>query len=169
VARTLVIGFGNDMRRDDGAGRIAAEKIAATYDDVDLLSLAQLTPETAEVIGDYEVVFFLDASVNAKRVEVSEVLPRSGCRSGSGRPMSHTLSPQQVLDLAVELYGTCPPRVLLVEFPVSDLEFGCELSPSTRKMIDEFVESFSAVRPREGGPAEVQAQAASVSPSPGRP
>lgn len=168
MARTLVIGFGNDMRRDDGAGRIAAEKIAAAHDDVDLLSLAQLTPEIAEVISRYQSVVFLDASVKAERVEVSEVHPGSGCRRGSARPMSHTLSPQQVLDLAVELYGKCPWRVLLVEFPVSDLEFGCDLSPSTQSMVEEFVESFSAVRMREGGPAEVPVQPASVSPSPER-
>lgn len=165
MGRTLVIGFGNDMRRDDGAGRIAAEKIAAAYDGVDLLSLAQLAPETAEVISRYESVFFLDASVRVERVEVSEVLPGSGC--GCGRPMSHTLSPQQVIDLAVELYGKCPPLVLLVEFPASDLDFGDELSPLTQAAVDGFVEGFSAVRMREGSPIPIQA--ASVSPEPGQP
>lgn len=140
--KTLVIGFGNTMRRDDGAGRVAAERIAAAHPGVDWLSLAQLTPELAQVITQYEQVFFLDASVEVGHVKISEILPQVG----RNLLASHTLSPQQILDLAVELYGIYPRQTTLVEFPAYDLDFGWELSPLTQEMIDQFVSSFPQAR-----------------------
>lgn len=142
VNKTLVIGFGNTMRRDDGAGRVAAEKIAARHPGVDWLSLAQLTPELAQVITQYERVLFLDASVEVGHVKISEMLPQAGRQLLA----SHTSSPQHILDLAVELYGACPRQTTLVEFPACDLNFGWELSPLTQRMVEQFVSTFAVAQ-----------------------
>jgi hydrogenase maturation protease len=138
VNKTLVIGFGNKMRRDDGAGCVAAEMIAAAHPGVDWLSLAQLTPELAQVITQYERVLFLDASVEVRHVKVSEMLPQAGRQLLA----SHILSPQHILNLAVELYGECPRQTTLVQFPACDLDFGWELSPCMQKMVEQFVSIF---------------------------
>lgn len=137
---TLVIGFGNRMRRDDGAGPVAAERIAAAHPDVDWLSLAQLTPELAQVITRYERVLFLDASTEVEQVKITGMLPQDGRQVLA----SHSLSPQHILDLAVELYGECPRRTALVEVPACDLGFGWGLSPLTQEMVEQCVSIFPA-------------------------
>lgn len=141
VTKTLVIGFGNTMRRDDGAGCFAAEMIAAAHPGVDWLSLAQLTPELAQVITQYERVLFLDASVEVRHVKISELLPQAGRQL----LVSHTLSPQHILDLAFELYGERPHQTALVELPACDLDFGWGLSPLTQEMVEQFVSFFAVV------------------------
>jgi hydrogenase maturation protease len=138
VSKTLVIGFGNKLRRDDGAGPIAAERIAAAHPGVDCLSLPQLTPELAEVIPQYEQVFFLDASLSVQHVSLREIFPGVERQQSA----SHTLSPQGILQLAKELFHACPRRAVLVEFPTYDLGFGWELSPQTNEMVELFVKVF---------------------------
>lgn len=140
MQRTLVIGYGNRLRRDDGAGQLAAERLAAEYPAVDSITGTQLTPEMAEVIARYEHVLFLDASIEARYVRWSLVEPRSE----SVLPDSHTLSPQRLLELAIELYGTCPARAELVELPADDLGFGFEISPLASEMIERLVRTFRA-------------------------
>ena len=63
MMKTLVIGYGNMLRCDDGAGPQAADRIAATYPHIDCLSLTELTPELAETVSHYDRVLFVDASV----------------------------------------------------------------------------------------------------------
>ena len=58
----LVIGYGNTLRSDDGAGQIVAEKIAQwNLPGVRSLAVHQLTPELAEIIAQADAVIFIDA------------------------------------------------------------------------------------------------------------
>ncbi|MBX2991037.1 MAG: hydrogenase maturation protease [Bacteroidetes bacterium] len=140
--RTLVIGYGNKLRRDDGAGPLAAERLAAAHPDVDCLSSQQLTPEMAEVIAHYDRVLFVDASVETSHLRWSLIQPRIE----QMLPDSHSLSPQRLVELAIELYGECPQQAELVELPACDFDFGFELSPLASEMVERFVRVFPATQ-----------------------
>jgi hydrogenase maturation protease len=62
TGKTVVIGFGSDLRGEDRAGRIVAEQIAL-WDDprVEALSVHQLGPEFAQDIAEARTAIFVDA------------------------------------------------------------------------------------------------------------
>jgi hydrogenase maturation protease len=136
-ATTLVIGYGNTLRDDDGAGVRAAERIAELHHDVDVVTMHELTPELAEKMAGYDRVVFIDASVNAVDVEWRTVRAddeRSDIRS-------HALTPQRLTRLCVELYESAP-TVELVEIPASEFVLSERLSAPTEKMITRCVRMF---------------------------
>nr|MDQ2730551.1 hydrogenase maturation protease [Armatimonadota bacterium] len=64
MSGALVIGYGNPLRRDDGLGPMAAQRLAALADPlrVQVLTPYQLSPELAEPISQARFVLFIDAS-----------------------------------------------------------------------------------------------------------
>jgi hydrogenase maturation protease len=59
---TLVIGYGNSLRGDDGVGPLVAEQVAEwNLPDVRSLSVHQLTPELASEMALAKTVIFIDA------------------------------------------------------------------------------------------------------------
>ncbi len=63
----LVIGYGNTLRGDDGAGCYVAERLCALNHEPGLkvLSLHQLTPELAQPVAEAGLVIFIDASIQS--------------------------------------------------------------------------------------------------------
>ena len=62
--RTLIIGYGNPLRGDDGVGWEVASRLAATIPEeaAHIMTVHQLTPELAESVSEAELVIFIDAS-----------------------------------------------------------------------------------------------------------
>ena len=61
VIDLLVIGYGNDLRSDDGAGRVVAERIEGLgLDGVRVISRSQLTPEMSLELVDAREAVFVD-------------------------------------------------------------------------------------------------------------
>ncbi|MGB7620863.1 MAG: hydrogenase maturation protease, partial [Terriglobia bacterium] len=73
MSKILVIGYGNTLRGDDGAGPRVAEMIARRFPQVDSLVLHELQPELAEAVSGYEEVIFVDAHVLQKTLMVKEL------------------------------------------------------------------------------------------------
>ena len=62
---SLVIGYGNTLRGDDGVGQKVAEVIASLgLSGIRALSCHQLTPELADPISEVRMVVFVDATVD---------------------------------------------------------------------------------------------------------
>lgn len=61
MKQTLMIGYGNTLRSDDGAGQKVAE---AFFDQENITAIAthQLTPELVEDLVQVEQVYFIDAA-----------------------------------------------------------------------------------------------------------
>ena len=77
----LVIGYGNTLRSDDGAGQRVAEKIGQwELPGVGALAVHQLTPELAENIAQADAVIFVDAvatnSENPVSVKIQPLLQK---------------------------------------------------------------------------------------------
>jgi hydrogenase maturation protease len=128
----LLIGIGNPLRRDDGAGAAVAERFAA-HPGVRVLVAHQLLPEHVEELAGCERVVFADACVNADRVRFERLTP-SACMPSLG----HTGDPSWLLALCEALHGRSPEGWLL-SVRVDDLGIGEGLSQGTSAAVDEGV------------------------------
>lgn len=63
MAHTLIIGYGNPLRGDDGLGWHVAQRLAAVLPQhrARIEVCHQLTPELAEPISRADLVIFIDA------------------------------------------------------------------------------------------------------------
>lgn len=145
MTRTLVIGVGSDLRRDDAVGRRVAEEVeACALSDVDVVVTTQLLPELVEPISAADRVVVVDASVSATDVTVTRIEPLADAGG------SHHTTPGALLALA-DWIGLAVPPVILVEIPAHDLSLGQGLSNETAAFVDAAVADVLAIaraRPR---------------------
>lgn len=139
MSQVLIIGYGNPLRGDDGVGWHAAERLARTLPNRDVLiqTSHQLTPEMADLISQASLVIFLDAACDQGPGEVA--LRRVQPDPSPSELFSHQLTPEALLALANKLYGNCPEAVLLTVGAAS-LECGETLSPAVESALPALLE-----------------------------
>ncbi|MDB9313423.1 hydrogenase maturation protease [Spirulina sp. CS-785/01] len=135
----LVIGYGNTLRSDDGAGQAVAERVDRWQTpEVDSLSVHQLTPELADTIAQSQTVIFVD-------VQRSEENTSLQCYAIEPNPsktsLAHSTSPQALLSLTQHLYNATPNAYWLL-IPAVNFDFGETFSPTTQQGIQEAVETI---------------------------
>jgi hydrogenase maturation protease len=133
---TLVIGFGNSLRGDDGAGIYAAERAAERFPQIDVLTVHELQPELAETMARYPNVVFLDASVEGDGIRAIAVEPAVDPRPDG----SHSHAPGTLLSLCQSLYGRTPDRSVVIAIPGRAFDFSEQLSQFTETMVEQAVE-----------------------------
>jgi hydrogenase maturation protease len=149
---TLVAGFGNLYRRDDGAARVVVNALRERLgrppldpmDDgfgdlghpIDTVVLHQLVPELSEELKDYELVIFVDAHVDTipeplheERLEVTYRTPF----------VYHQTHPSTVLALTRQIHGRAPEAILL-SLLGHDFDFGEGLSEATAALVEPAVD-----------------------------
>jgi hydrogenase maturation protease len=149
--RTLLIGYGNPDREDDGVAwhilRALTTKLGLpapdSYEDefpqntqVDFVFYLQLTPEMAEEIAAYEYVCFVDAHTGnipepVRLINVESDFQRS--------PFTHHLTPQSLISICETLYGNKPDTALLSVRGYQFL-FSRQLSEDTSALVPQAVE-----------------------------
>ena len=141
----LVIGYGNDLRSDDGAGRAVAEMVSdLELPGVEVRTMPQLTPELAlEIVGRRKVVF-VDADVDATRVEMRTL--EAGTSGDSA--MTHHGDPATLLTLTMTV-GLPPEEAVVISIPASNLEMGFEFSPPTATGIAQAVDIITELATTE--------------------
>lgn len=130
VSSTLVLGYGNPLRRDDGVGPEVARRVAALdWPGLQVIEAHQLLPEHAEPLSRVDRAVFVDASIDEslEAVRVSEVVP-----SADPSLAPHASDPESLLALASLLFERAPDA-WLVEIPASDLGIGEGLSEATQE------------------------------------
>jgi hydrogenase maturation protease len=130
---TLVIGYGSTLHRDDAAGPLVAERVAAwDRQDVRALAVLQLTPELVEPLSQAGRVVFVDATAEGSErgVAVRRLLP------GAGASLGHVSDPCWLLGLCQALYGHCP-EAWLVTVPAAALNLGEGLTADVAKKVEE--------------------------------
>jgi hydrogenase maturation protease len=126
MMKTLVIGYGNESRRDDGAGRYVVEQLAKIgLPDVELLTAHQLEVEMAETLARFDRVIFVDAATPQASRPVERSMVRPAFRSHA---VAHYLTPAELLWLSQTLCGRAP-QAMLFSIRGRDFDFGTELSP----------------------------------------
>jgi hydrogenase maturation protease len=135
---TLVIGYGNDLRSDDGAGIRAASILAENSPQSHVIITHQLTPDLAEDIASEARVVFVDAYAAQETGAKLRIEKISGEAVGSLSAMGHHGDPANLLHLADLLFGKIPDA-WVVGIPASSFDMGDTISPETLQMIDEAV------------------------------
>ena len=132
--KTLVIGFGNPGRLDDGLGPALAEVVdKLKIEGVSVDSNYQLEIEDAAEIAQYDHVLLADASVNcAEPFEFYEVHPK---REGPGFT-SHSVKPEALLAMSEDLFGRRPETYILAIRGYEFNEFGERLSEQAQKNLE---------------------------------
>jgi hydrogenase maturation protease len=146
--RTLIIGYGNADRQDDGVawhvlaalrrhlGKPAPdagdEAFEPDGENPDFLFTLQLTPEMAETLAGYQRVCFVDAHTGNVPEEIHfRELEAKYQRS----PFTHHMTPDTLLALCGQLYAQGPEAILV---SVRGYQFGFEhaLSPETQALVE---------------------------------
>jgi hydrogenase maturation protease len=131
----LVIGVGNDLRRDDGVGRVVASTIEAMeLPGVSVLTRSQLVPELIEAMAGSDRVVVVDASIE------STSLSTRLAEAGTAPAMTHHGSPESLLSLARTI-GLELPDVYVVGVPAADLGLGEGLTARTAALVPTTVET----------------------------
>lgn len=140
----LVIGYGNNLRGDDGfGGHVAAILEQRAISGIEVISAYQLYPEMAESISQADFVIFVDASVegDSGTVVQRDLLPTDG-----EEPLYflHHLTPASLLYAADQLYGNCPAAALIT---VTGQCFDCveTLSAPVAATIPEVIQRVEAL------------------------
>jgi hydrogenase maturation protease len=158
-AQILVIGYGNSLRRDDGAGIALAEKFATHLEasgfPARLLTTMQLLPEMSAEIADrdIEAVIFVDTSAYNSSQDTSDDSTKSTCvqieiaevNLDSASPSTgHQLDPATLLVYAAMLYGHYP-RAWIVTIPGRDFDHGEGFSPQVSQLLDTSAATANAL------------------------
>ncbi len=167
---SLVIGYGNTLRGDDGVGPLVAEQVEAwNLPAVRSRVTHQLTPELAAEIAEVDLVFFVDAYVIADQpadrapVGMAELSRESD--QGAIAPMDtspcpgprlerlsptatalrfdHAWSPGILLQLAHTLYDAEPVAYHLL-IPALQFDYGEPLSAITQNGLNWAVQQIKA-------------------------
>ena len=152
LTKTLLIGYGNPDRQDDGAAwhilyRLAArlgrplpdgpeEGFLPEEQEPDLWFVLQLTPEMSETLADYERIVFIDAHTGQVPAEI-QFGPVSPTDSTS--ILTHNISPAACLALTWSIYFRRPQAHLLTVRGYS-FQFSRELTPQTDRLVDQAVD-----------------------------
>lgn len=135
----LLIGYGNPLRRDDGAGLALAHYLAgelrARGQALRHMEVQQLVPELAAEIANPPAshVLFFDATVmpEAHAIQLRELRAARGEMT-----MGHQCSADLLLYMARELYGSTA-RAWLITIPGVDFAHGAGFSPQVAQLLDE--------------------------------
>lgn len=127
---TLVIGYGNTLRGDDGVGYRVAEAVADwQLDGVIVVPCHQLAPELAADIAEAQHVLFVDAAIASATTQPNITL--EVLSPDEGVPFTtHTATPSALLALTQWLYQAKPIAYQLT-IPTVSFELGEALSPIT--------------------------------------
>jgi len=125
----LVIGYGNVLRGDDGAGSAAAAALQSQLPrkTAEVLVCHQLLPELAERLSHFGLAVFIDADRRVPAGHFQMDTLRSD--QESGHVVGHYQSPESLLAMARQLYGHAPRAVL---FHVGADDFGFRRGLSKR-------------------------------------
>ncbi|MFB3787553.1 MAG: hydrogenase maturation protease [bacterium] len=139
MPKTLIIGYGNPLRGDDGAGWRAARLLEERVrnPEVTVLARHQLTPELADNLRAADRAIFIDAS--AAQPPGTFVWREIQPRRAAPEWLSHDCDPPALLALAGALYGLCP-QAYVVEIGGADFSYRDRLSPLVEERMAEVVD-----------------------------
>jgi len=123
MTEVLVIGYGNELRGDDGIGpHVAGELASLRLAGVRTLSAMQLLPEMTAELVDACCAIFVDAQWGGLVPTMTAISP-AGAAFGAG----HSAAPQGLLALTQAIYGRVP-QAWVVAVPAQELPLRESLS-----------------------------------------
>jgi hydrogenase maturation protease len=139
MSNIVAIGYGNDLRSDDGIGQRVANTLRLS--NVKSLAVHQLTPELAEILASADLAIFIDACLTS---ESSQVEVRSLSPDCSGNISGHITDPRSLLALTQALYGYCPTAWWVI-VPGENFTIGDRLSATAETGIAIALEKIAQI------------------------
>ncbi len=155
--KTLVLGYGNPDRQDDGVAWWIVRQVALMLNlstpsadepvvtdpkqDLTLMVALQLLPEMAEIVAQNERVIFVDAHTGAIEENLSVLKLTADYKASA---FTHHLTPETCLSLAEELYDSSP-EALLISVRGYSFNFSTDLSATTLVLAFQAVEHILVV------------------------
>ncbi len=154
MSRTIIIGYGNIDRADDGAafevinalrqrlgqkildeGDTGLEELGSENDSI---FLSQLMPEIMEVLAGYNQIIFVDAHVGTNTGDLNcvQVVPEYVSST-----FTHHMTPASLLAFLEVLYNH-KPAGHIVSLRGYDFDFKRVLSPGTQILVPRAVEEI---------------------------
>ncbi|NEO86889.1 MAG: hydrogenase maturation protease [Spirulina sp. SIO3F2] len=145
----LVIGYGNSLQSDDGAGQLIAQTIASWRNPIVRTRITcDLTPSLVSEIAQANIVVFVKAMTISYSTETTN--------SSEGGLQVHLVSPQQaddqwghhctpqvLLTLTQRLYNILPQKSYWFWIPGYDFDFGEQLSTLTQQGVQQALTQLS--------------------------
>ncbi len=148
MTRTLIAGFGNALRGDDGFGVAVLRRLAERGWASDLIELLDVGTGgirlAQELQSPFDCLIIVDAATRGGRPGSVYTLVVDGVRHTQEIDM-HTAVPSRALEVAQAL-GPLPPKIYLVgcEPEVTD-EWTTELSPVVAAAVDHAIREIEAL------------------------
>jgi hydrogenase maturation protease len=125
----LIIGYGNVLRTDDGAGPAIVARLAIALAGNPLckcIAPQQLAPEHAEELFHARRTLFIDAStaIAAGKIRIVRLAP-----AGFAQSLTHHVAPQSLLWICQQLFNQIP-QAWSIEIGAKNLSVGQNLSPA---------------------------------------
>jgi hydrogenase maturation protease len=156
-APVLVIGYGNTLRGDDGAGPAAAEALRDRLPArlAEVVAVHQLLPELTEPLSRSSLAIFIDADWQTSPGKVHKKTLKPNHEES--KTIGHHQSPENLLNMARELYGHAPPALL---FQVGAVDFGYQegLSEPVRRAISKLIKEVVQTVEKAAAKAKPDAQ-----------
>ncbi len=145
--KTLLIGYGNPGRLDDGLGPALAAKLeACSIEGLSVESDYQLVVEHAHDVAGYDVAIFADAALHG---DAPYSFKELGCPE-SPKFDSHAVTPETVLFLAKKMFNATTKGYLLGIRGYEFDGFGERISERAAKNLDaafQFVREIARTGP----------------------
>ncbi len=134
MPNVLIIGYGNPLRRDDGAGWEIVEWIEKNLynDHIEADAYHQLTPDLAEELSRARVVIFVDAEEGGEPGASS--IRELEAETITSSAFTHHINPSVLLSLSQSLYGK-QPKAFLSAICGEDFGLGEGFSPKVEEEI----------------------------------
>jgi len=142
--KTLVYGYGNPGRQDDGLGNLFVDEAQKWADAEGLAHLSfdsnyQLNIEDAANIAEYDIVIFVDASIE----DISDFILTKLEPNAKVEFSMHSVSPAFVVHLCKDIYPQTP-KAYLLHLKGYEWEFKEGI---TEKAFDNFNKAFEYMKP----------------------
>ena len=155
IPKTLVLGYGNPDREDDGVAWHILKGLAVQFglnfpssyqdeiiqsnENLHLIFDLQLMPEIADELANYSRICFVDAHTGALQEDLNFQKLESKFQNS---PLTHHMTPQTLLAILDSAYNHNPEAILV---SVRGYQFGFEhnLSPLTRNLAILAIERIS--------------------------
>ena len=130
---SLIIGYGNTLRTDDAIGQFIAEALGG-------IAIEQLSLDYAETISQVDFLVLLDAAYG----ETAGEIKIEAIHAQDGIAMTHQSSPNKLLQMTKELYGSAP-ETLLITITGANFDYGDKFSPELQVLLPRLVEQVKDI------------------------
>ena len=146
LTKTLVLGLGNILLRDEGLGVRAVERLQVKYDlpeNVQIVDGGVMGLDLLPYLEDADALLVVDAVRIGKQGASLVRLEGRDIPSALGLKMSiHQVGFQELLAIG-QLRGTLPSRIVLWGIEPVSLKEGLDLSPEVRIQLNALVDAIA--------------------------